>query len=96
MDDLRQKLEAEILPASWATLTPHAERNALFLVTGETPLADVAVALARDDSAAVEGWVAGGSLRRPTLEELEAWKTSPITFYAVIVAPFVLCKPVDA
>ena len=52
--------------------------------------------MARDDQAAVKGWVEDGTLRRPSLEELETWKTAPITFYSVIVAPFVLCQPIDA
>lgn len=77
-------------------MSPHAERNALFLVGAGAALADVAVAVARDDQAAVKGWVEDGTLRRPSLEELETWKTSPITFYSVIVAPFVLCQPIDA
>lgn len=96
VDDSRTKLENEILPASWATLRQHAERDALFLVTGEAPLLDVAVAVADDDKAAVEGWIGDGTLRRPTLEERAGWNTDPVTFQMVIVAPFVLCRPIDA
>ena len=92
--DLREKLASEVLPSTWAALEPHARRSALFVVEEGTALVDVAVAVASDDQAAVGGWIKGGALRRPSVEEVAEWDRSPVAFYAIIVQPFVLCRPI--
>ncbi len=94
IDNLKKKLEAEVLPATWAALEPHARRQGLFLVREGLDLAEVAAAVASDDQAKVKEWIDDESLRRPSLDEVTAWQTDPVAFYAVIVQPFVLCRPI--
>ncbi|MAQ18020.1 MAG: hypothetical protein CMN30_24885 [Sandaracinus sp.] len=91
---LREKLEAEVLPATWAALEPHARRNALFVVAEGTELVDAAVAVASDDQETVGRWIQDTTIRRPTLDEVTAWDEAPVAFYAIIVQPFVLCRPI--
>jgi len=94
IEDVRKKLEAEILPATWAALEPHARRQGLFLVRDGLELSEVAAAIATDDQSKVEEWIGDLSLRRPTLDEVTEWAEDPVAFYAVIVQPFVLCRPI--
>jgi len=82
------------LPATWAALEPHARRQGLFLVREGLDLAEVAAAVAADDQAKVKVWIDDESLRRPTLDEVTTWQDEPVAFYAVIVQPFVLCRPI--
>jgi len=92
-DDLRDKLQAEIGVVPFSDLRAHAKRGGLFLVSGEVLLVDVAVAVASDDKAAVEAFLASGSLGRPTLEQLEAWESAQgAVFEVAIVQPFVLAR----
>ena len=88
-------IEREVMPATWALLAPHAQRNALFLVMDPASLDEAADALAADDKAKVAKWVEGGVLRRPAAAELKHWESSPIAFTAVIVQPFVVAKPIS-
>lgn len=86
--------EREIMPATWALLSPHAQRNALFVVMDPLSLDEAADALAADDKTKVAKWVESGTLRRPAAAELKHWDSAPIAFTAVIVQPFVLAKPI--
>ena len=87
-------LEEAVLPTTWAALEPHARREGLFLVREGLDLPEVAAAVAADDQAKVKAWIDDGSIRRPTLDEVTAWAQDPVAFYAVIVQPFVLCRPI--
>ena len=83
-----------MLPTTWAALEPHATRQGLFLVAEAVELAEVAFALATDDQESVKRWIDDGTIRRPTADETSGWGESPVAFYAVIVQPFVLCRPI--
>jgi hypothetical protein len=58
-------------------------------------LPNLAVAVAADDQAAVKRWVDDGSLRRTTPDETKGWDADPVAFHAIIVQPFVLCRPIE-
>ena len=60
---LAEKIRAELGVSTWQWLQPHDEREALFWVTG-AELVEVAVAIAQDNSAAVQGFLARGELKR--------------------------------
>jgi len=73
--------------ATWATLAPHAARGGLLWVEG-APLEEVALAVAADDAARVQGWLSSGALRRAAPEPLDA-----PGYRFTIVQPFVLAAP---
>jgi hypothetical protein len=92
-DELRARLKSEVHRVDWKPLGPHAKRGGLILVDSELDLVDVAVAVASDDSVLVGRWMDAGALRRPTDEQIEAWrKETDESFTAVIVQPYVLAQ----
>ena len=96
-DALREKLRAEIGVAPFGDLRAHAKRGGLFLVSRGVELLDVAVAVARDDRASVQGWLEAGTVARPTAEQLAGWESAQgAVFEVAIVQPFVLAHVLDA
>ena len=94
---LRAKLGAELDLVPWQELRSHALADRLFLVAADLEVLEVAVAIACDDSAAVSGWIEGGSLARPSGDELNAFDGEPgRELRCVIVQPFVLAQRVEA
>ena len=92
-DALHDKLAAELATVPWRDLRPHAARGALFLVGEAVSVLEAAVAIARDDKRAVEAWVQGGQLARPSEAQLQAWEgDAERAFEHVIVQPFVLAR----
>lgn len=93
MDALQEKLHEEIGEVTWHWLRPHQQREALFCVAAELGLAVVGAALARDDAAAVRGWLQAGTLAKPAPEQLAAWEADPTRpLRMLIVQPFVLVQ----
>jgi hypothetical protein len=92
-DDLRTKLRAEIMPASWPELLYQFARGALFVVAPEADLLDVAVAVARDDRDAVAALLSTGQLRRATDDDARHFQASAgQRFQFVIVQPWVIAQ----
>lgn len=94
--ELRSKLATELLPATWASLRPHFQRDSLFVVDARVPLLDAATAIAEDRKALVAGWVESGALARPTREQAATWeKLEGAAFLSVVVQPFVFVQRLD-
>ncbi|MCB9601197.1 MAG: DUF2288 family protein [Sandaracinus sp.] len=95
-EDLRSKLAAELLPATWAALEPHFRRDALFVIAAGVSLLDAAVAIAEDDKARVAAWIESGRVRRPSVEEAaELAKSEGASFLSVVVQPFVFVQRLE-
>lgn len=93
----RDEAALEEGPVVWQDLVAHAQRQGLFLVTGELALLDAAKAIASDDVPRVEAWLQAGALIRPSLEQLQAWDREPDKpFVATVVQPFALAKEAPA
>lgn len=92
---LRARLEASAGPVLYGDLAAHLRRDAVLLVAAGVSLVDCGVAIARDDAAAVEGWLASGALRRPSAAERATWAawTEP-RWTAIVVQPFVLVQEI--
>lgn len=90
MSRLHEDLAEEVLPhAPWEALAPHFERGAVVYVDG-IDLVDAGVALATDDVASVERWLASGELRRPTQDDADGWAAREATFDMLVIEPWVL------
>lgn len=77
----------------FSDLRPHLERNAVFIVTGNLSIVECALAIAMDDVALVEPWIARGALRRPSQRELDQWRSAlEKRWRAVVVQPYVLVQ----
>jgi hypothetical protein len=92
-DDLHAKLTRDEGAVLWSDLRAHAKRQGLFVVTGELTVAEAALAIASDDAASVQAWLASGHLFRPSLEQLLAWDQDlDKPFRAVVVQPFAIAR----
>ncbi|HIK43436.1 MAG TPA: DUF2288 family protein [Leptolyngbyaceae cyanobacterium M65_K2018_010] len=92
-DNLKLELTALIGPAQWRWLMPHAERGALVLVDQDLDLADVGLAIATDDVATVNRWIAEALITKPSPQQLETWQqAADKPFRSLIVQPYVLVQ----
>ncbi len=93
MSGLKEKLKQDVADISWQDLQPHAKRDAIIVIKDELDLTEVAVAIAEDDAALVQGWIGDQSVSKPTSEQLTQWNQTPEKqFIALIVQPFVVVK----
>ena len=90
-----EKLEKYTGAVGWSDLLPHFKSKALLYVDPTLAIADVGAALATDDKAKVERWIASGDLVRPGEAHADFWASSGAEFTAVVVSPFVLIQPAD-
>ncbi len=91
--DLKLELADMVGPAEWRWLSPHAERGAVVLVDESLDLADVGVAIATDNVATVNRWIAEALLTKPTSLQVEAWQQATSKrFQSLIVQPYVLVQ----
>ncbi len=91
--NLREKLKAEIMNGLWIDLKDHAERNAIFLVSQDLDLLDVAESVASDNVEIVSEWVRSGQLVRPTPAQTSTWeKESGKAFRFLILQPHILIQ----
>ncbi len=79
-------------------LAAHLARAAVLVVAPTLSIVECAVALARDDAAAVHAWITSGALRRASDDEARDWPLdAPRRWVALVVRPFVLVQdPPDA
>lgn len=91
-DELRQKINMETGRIDWPELKAHLERGAIVSVAPELDLVEVAVAFARDSMPAVETWIKGGQVWRALDDDTQRWEASEASFWAVVVAPWVLVQ----
>ena len=92
-EELRARLSNEVHRVDWKPLAAHAKRGGLVLVDTGLDLVEVAVAVAKDDSASVRQWMGAGQLLKPTADQITAWQADPADrFTVVIVQPYVLAQ----
>ena len=93
MTPTREELALAVNEADWGCLRAHLERGGLIIVADDLDIVDVGVAVARDDAAAVSGWIDTQEVSRPTAEKIAAWDgTKDKLFYCLIVSPYVLIQ----
>ncbi|MEL6437877.1 MAG: DUF2288 domain-containing protein [Cyanobacteria bacterium J06621_8] len=93
MTGLKEKLEQDVADISWQDLQPHAKRDAIIIVKPELDLTEVAMAIAEDNTASVQGWISTQSISKPTSQQLTDWnQTLDKQFMALIVQPFVVIQ----
>jgi hypothetical protein len=78
----------------WSYLRPHCENGVLYFVDPVLPLTEVGAAIARNESAKVEAWLKSGDLVKLGEVHAAQWKKDAPEFEALVVSPFVLCRPV--
>jgi hypothetical protein len=93
MSDLRSELQESIDQAEWSWLSPHADRDAVIIVSADLNLLDVGVAIANDNASSVQQWITDQLLYKPSLEQKIIWdQNQGKRFNALIVQPYVLIQ----
>jgi hypothetical protein len=79
----------------WDYLRDHQKNGVLFFVDPGLRLEEVGQVVSDDGSEKVSQWLKSGDLVK--LEEIHAaqWEGSDQQFEALVVSPFVLCRPVS-
>ena len=62
MEDIRARLESDLIETTWGELHAHLERGAVFEVHHPVPLIEAATAIALDQRVIVEAWLSSGHL----------------------------------
>jgi hypothetical protein len=93
MQDLRAELAEMLDEAEWEWLMPHAQRDAVIVVDPNLDLLDVGVAIASDNTLAVQHWISEQQIHKPSAEQLADWGNDRTRrFNALIVQPYVLVQ----
>lgn len=93
MSNIRTELIENLDEAEWDWLVPHAQRDAIILVSSYLDLLDVGVAIASDSTNQVQVWIDEALITKPSPQQLGAWNTDRTKrFDTLIVQPYVLVK----
>ena len=79
-------------PVQWALLKPHVKRDAVVVVNSHLDLVDVGVAIATDNTQAVERWITEQLIMKPNAKQLTQWEAGNTQFQSLIVQPYVLVQ----
>lgn len=90
--DLRAELTSMMGPVPWELLKPHVQRDAVVVVHDRLDLVDVGMAIASNNTQAVERWINEQLIRKPTAEQLISWNSENRSFMSLIVQPYVLVQ----
>ncbi len=89
---LRAQLNGETGKLNWKELERHFARGVVIRVARGLDLVEVAARIAQDDKVAIERWMNEGLIGRAANEEALDWNQRQATFWAVVVAPWVLVQ----
>jgi hypothetical protein len=93
MSDLKSQLSEELAEIEWSDLIPHAQRDAVIVVSETLNLLEVGEAIAGDNVPLVQTWIGGSLIGKPTTSQLSEWNALPTrSFNTLIVQPFVLIQ----
>lgn len=97
-DDFRsqeEKLAKYLGEVTWDYLKEHYEKGSLFFVDPSLKLEQVGAKIVEDHKEQVAEWLKSADLVK--IESLHAaqWEGSEQQFEALVVSPFVLCRPLS-
>ena len=93
--ELKTRLNQETSKLKWTELQRHYAGGNVVVIDEALDLIAVAVAIARDDAAAVKKWMADGRLARVSDIQAAAWLQADVELWAVVVKPWVLVQRVQ-
>jgi hypothetical protein len=91
---IEEKLEKYTGTVDWKYLAPHYLTGSLFFVDPQLTLVEVGHAFTENRADKVEGWLKSGNLVKISNLHAEQWKRGGTEFEALVVSPFVLCRPI--
>ncbi|BAB77767.1 DUF2288 domain-containing protein [Anabaena sp. FACHB-709] len=97
MSDLRTELSETIDESEWEWLIPHAQRDAVILISLDLNLLDVGEAIASDNIPSVQRWIDEQLISKPSPQQLGEWNTNQQKrFNTLIIQPYVLVQEIAA
>jgi hypothetical protein len=91
---VEEKLEKYTGTVDWKYLAPHYLTESLFFVDLKLTLVEVGQAFTGNRVDKVEVWLKSGDLVKIGNLHAEQWKRGGTEFEALVVSPFVLCRPI--
>ena len=88
-----EKLAGYTGTVGWSYLRPHCEKGALYFVDPALGLSEVGAAIAGNETGKVEAWLKSGDLVKMGALHAAQWERDAPDFEALVVSPFVLCRP---
>ncbi len=92
LEHLRAQLNGETGKLTWKELERYFAHGVVIRVAHGLDLVDVAACFARDDKDSVAAWIHDGLIARASAEEALDWHQRQATFWAVVLAPWVLVQ----
>jgi hypothetical protein len=93
--ELRAQISESLDEAELEWLKPHIQKDTVVIVNDGLDLIEVGVAIATDNTMAVQRWVGEQLIKKPSATDLSTWNACPqIRFQAIIVQPYVLVKTI--
>ncbi len=92
MNELRARLNQETARVRWAELSRHFAAGRAYRVGAGLDLVEVAAALAEDDGARVQGWIAADGIAPVSDRQAQDWLDRDPLLWAVVVKPYVLIQ----
>jgi len=89
-----EKLAKYTGTVDWGYLRPHYQSGVLFFVDPSLALAEVGAAFSEDGRERVEAWLKAGDIMKIADIHAAQWEKGGTEFEALVVSPFVLCRPV--
>lgn len=93
--ELKSRLNQETSKLRWTELQRHYAGGNVVVVDEALDLIAAAIAIARDDTAAVSKWMADSRLARVSDIQAAAWLQVDLEMWAVVVKPWVLVQRVE-
>ena len=93
--ELAKSLQTEVDEAEWTWLKPHADRDAVILISNELNLVEVGLCLAGDDAKTVQTWMEKGKILKPSPTDIQSWDAHPAKkFLILVIQPYVLAQEI--
>ena len=93
-DSTREKLANYTGQVPWSYLAPHAAKGSLYFVDPALTLEDVGAEFSENRAEQVAAWLKAGDLVKIEALHAAQWENGETEFEALVVTPFVLCRPV--
>ena len=92
--DVRDLLNTQTAKLSWGELQPHFARGIVLVADADLDLVEVAAGMVQDRRDEMESWLDAGRLVRANTDHARNWQARNPTFWAVVVAPWLLVQEV--
>jgi hypothetical protein len=92
-ESVEEKLANYTGRVNWSYLAPHLETGGLYFVDPALRLEEAGAAISANDTALIATWLKSGDLVKIEAIHAAQWRDPEMEFEALVVSPFVLCRP---